>query len=432
MQRSIFILLALLTAGILFWLQQEDGAQPTGISPEAREAPAPRTTPREDVLEARSELEARAETESAEVSVPPLKTTEPGASLEAGCLEVLVLRHGAPVSSGTVHLVSDRRSWLPPDPWSDEKVRQLPIGVDGIARAAALAPGIWLIGAEVVQGEVQQERVRLTEEKGQRVVIELGGASLSGHVYDSDGAPVEGARVQVGSTFATVVWSDALGAYRVNALPEGTHWASARLDGNEYSKSDFMLQIAFADSEQKEHDFGRSRRNPRWTGVVRNRADDPVPGAKLHVSRRDQDGYSTGRAAGDGTFQLALEPGTYDISLESPSNSNRTLAIEGFVIAEADIEQDLVLPGTRVAGKVHGLPDNWAERSRGMTVSARIEGKDYSAAIYRAEVLFDGSFVLDGLGPGKWLLTTWPDQTPSASELTIREVDVEHGLDLQL
>ncbi len=371
---------------------------------------------------------AEPETEAEPAAPPP------------GCLRVVVRRGGAPVAGRTVHLLRSRSYWLPRDLSAVEaELVHLILDAEGEAIACSLEPGTYIVGVELDPGQIPQRRVKLVAEEGATVRFDLAGASLTGHVYDDDGVPVEGARVQVDSSAAIVVWTDAQGAYRVEAIAEGVHWVGVNRDGSSFSEGEHMLQVAFAEGEAKRLDFGDPAGLATWSGFLRNRAGDPVGSpeglrrpARLHLLRLEDRDYRTIPVGEDGRFTVRLARGRYQVKVNPPGQRDRLSIHEDLPIDSADLEQDIVLPGTRVSGRVRdpltGEPGRGRHRH---TVQAHLEGQTHSAAFHRTLIAPDGRYAIDGLGPGVWRIGPSGTSLEDYLEVRVREEDVELSVDLE-
>ena len=234
-------------------------------------------------------------------------------------------------------------------------------------------------------------------------------AAMCGFVYDDDGNAVEGARIQVdGEDEPRVVHSDLTGAYEVDPIDPGLRWVSVRISGSAYGAAEHMLRLDFAPGERKEHDFGRPVAKARLFGYLRTRAGKGVPGGRVRASRVGDPAHARATCDDEGRFVLRLAPGTYNVSASSAANEKRHRVATEHVIDEQDRELDLELPGSSLVGKVTGLPRDFAERPRNLRVGGRLEGHDYPSAVYTVEVGADGSFRIDGLEPGTWVLSSFP------------------------
>src|SRR5262249_24559476 len=75
------------------------------------------------------------------------------------------------------------------------------------------------------------------------------------------------------------------------------------------------------------------------------------------------------------------------------------------------LERDLILPGARLWGRVYDARTGHVHpgsSSANLLVSVRIQGHDYGAAVHGAEVDDQGSFAIDGLEPGVYLVNAFP------------------------
>lgn len=446
--RTLLVSLALLVAAltvILFRFTGSSDETAPGLSP-GEEWPAESPNPAPLRVPGAGRIAPESPVPSgSEVSPPALAEPEVGTESVApapGCLRVIVRQRGAPVADRPVLLLRSGDYWLPRELSTVEaELTRLMLDGQGEATACSLEPGSYIVGVELGPGQVPQHRLTLVEEEGQTVTIELAGASLFGTVYDEDGGPAEGARVQVSLStgVVTVVWTDTLGGYRVEAIAAGVRWVGVADDGSPYGDGDHMLQVHFSEGEAKRLDFGDPAGLVTWSGVLRNRAGDPVGSpqegrkpAHVHLTRVADRDYRSAPVGEDGRFSLRLTRGEYRVAVNPPGCSDRLDPGETVVVASVDFELDLVLPGTRVHGRV--LDSLTGQPGRGPfphTVRAHLEGQQYSAAFHHATIAADGSYAFDGLEAGVWRVGSSHAPLDAYVEVRVREGDLELSIDLE-
>ncbi|MEM7516557.1 MAG: hypothetical protein AAF368_06515, partial [Planctomycetota bacterium] len=169
-----------------------------------------------------------------------------------------------------------------------------------------------------------------------------------------------------------------------------------------------------------------------WTGRILSRTGEPVVDPAGDTSRLDVRSEGSFRyrqvqsAREDGSFRVHLPTGAYEVELESPFNSeeSRPLGDERLELeAGRETRRDLVLPGTRVRARVvdgEGAP---LTGQRGFPVGAHPKGQTHTAVLYSSELSEDGTFVLDGLGPGEWIIGA--GRGGASVNLTVDETDLE-------
>lgn len=264
--------------------------------------------------------------------------------------------------------------------------------------------------------------VFLPEDRGERREIHVGSGVLSGSVWDEDGRPVPGAQITLTWTSDDLAreksviqetvrgTSDSDGRYRFDGLPAGKFAGGLRLlesDGDDEMHY-FRLEPALTRGESRRLDHGVPRPWPRWTGTLRARTGAVHSGGEtLFLESPSGNPSLTRRAvAEDGTFDIRLPPGHYAFEIRMPDGTRAPL---GEADITGDVERDLVLPGARVAGRVFRAETGALvqERARFLGVSARYAGPE-DRADRDAWVDEHGSFVIDALEPGVYLLNTHP------------------------
>ncbi|MBK7875893.1 MAG: sigma-70 family RNA polymerase sigma factor [Planctomycetes bacterium] len=386
---------------------------------------------------ARSALAADAPVPSSTAVAPPSP-----APPRSGELLVRVLEDGRPYAAGgTARVGGGSREFF-------EALREQPLAQDGTAsfdvlelRRGPLGRSCTVEATVDSDSTVQALNVVLDGDAGREVVLRVGTARVVGTVWDEHGNPVDGARVELHALTGTdrstdgmrITRTDGRGAYRFERLPAGKSIARLSVDDPEglgRIAREEVADVELAIGEERRLDFGRPSPSPAWTGRVLTRADAP-PVARVWVRLQLTDGnQSSGlrRAAEDGSFELHALPGAYRAEVRFEDDWDKLARFDDVVIGERGLVRDLVLPGSRLHGRVttaagDALPGDMAE----LRVSARIEGHDYPAAFHSCTATSTGEFTLDGLPPGTYRLSTNPlELVPESDALrvTITDSDV--------
>lgn len=120
-------------------------------------------------------------------------------------------------------------------------------------------------------------------------------------------------------------------------------------------------------------------------------------------------------------------PGAYRLSVSSAAHPKRYRVVSNLEMGTQDQELDLELRGSSLTGKVLGLPADFGDRT--LKIGARLEGHDFPAAVHSVEMNADRTYRFDGLGPGTWILSTWPEARTPATVVLSEDV-VESAFDL--
>jgi hypothetical protein len=170
---------------------------------------------------------------------------------------------------------------------------------------------------------------------------------LSGSVKDYVGNPIAGTAVDVIDqiTSATVVstTTDSNGSYAV-LLPEGTYDIEVTPPASSGFRSSTIPDVSITSDTVLDIVLVPVG-NVLFSGVLRDRDGTPVPDVRIILN----DGGSTYTAA-DGSFSIAVIPGSYRLDLESSGTSDPTrlpsrFSLQGPVIdLSTDRVQDLTLP----------------------------------------------------------------------------------------
>jgi len=339
-----------------------------------------------------------------------------------GTLELLVLRAGDALRAG--------RAWLVPGDW-----RELPDDLasaaeaydpaatllaapdrEGVFRFVALAPGPYRAVLEVAGQRLERSVAMPDGVALARLVFHLGDTAVEGHVYDDSGEPVPGALVALsgvdggvpGARFERFARTDADGAYRIDGAAAGLHWLSAYREGTAWGAFESRKCTVPEEGVARE-DFGApASETVLWTGSVRNRAGETLPGpGDILIEEAGRIEYRVLPYDVDGAFALRLRPGTYQLRLR-PAGFTRSEAFElqPVEIPAEGLQSDLVVrfSGTRVRLRVR-LPAGWEGT---LEPTLRRAGETHPSAWRALAPLPDGSFVRDGVDQGQYVISTYP------------------------
>lgn len=388
--------------------------------------------------EVRAVIEESPESPAASAPAEPDIPTTP---LPPGELHVLVLVNGVPAQEGRVHVYHGNINGLSTKFREDsDSSRRAAIGADGWARFSGLPSRTMYVGAEVEAGFTQHRRILLLAKEGQRLVIRLGKGRIRGRVFDEYGAPVVGARVTVvggPDDNRGIGWTDVQGRYEVRGVLAGEFQATALHHGGwQRLGSGETHRVLLQEDELKTVDFGRERALPRLSGAIRNAAGGIVPTvgwAKSHgvlIFENVRTGTVHRILTGDdGTFDVGLPPGNYEVSIDLPS-ADKTRAVEARLeMPDRNITWDLQIPGAILRGTLHRLGSPIDGDDHSQTVSLYAAGGN-GGPTYSDLIDGEGAFVHSGVAPGTYRVLTFPHEVPSGIEVTILEGDTERVLDL--
>lgn len=295
----------------------------------------------------------------------------------------------------------------------------------GAIRAATLI-AVWLCAPTVVMGQADQT------------------ASLRGAVFDSTSMQMlAGARVAVIGTNA-VGETDASGLFRLDGIPEGSHWVSffhprlqslgvsppsrqisfgpgETIDVTLAVPSEETLLAGWCLAEQPAPGFAAVAGVVRdsITGVampratVRAEAMSRLPGIQPVEVRTDEMGY----------FRICSVRADVDVRLQASFGQSSGRTVEVYLPAGSARIQDLVLLMS-AEGTLAGYVRDYA-------TGDPVQGAVVSVAGTNSSTLTDltGRFVLDDLPPGRHLVTTdhlaFEERTDSVTIFSEETVDIE-------
>jgi len=256
-----------------------------------------------------------------------------------------------------------------------------------------------------------------------KVVLEPG-ATVSGRVLDADGRPLSGVSVQgAGRNDRT----DVQGHFRLVGISPGTHHLLAWSD--QHGRIRRTVEVP-AQGTVVELVFPAGR---PVTGQVVGSEDQPVPGALVRLEPATEKTGTEGSARNgltdrSGAFRFSqVPPGTYRLLAR---RDGLTMGSTAPVVEVASVPvRDLRLtlrPGGSVVGRVLGLEPGEAAN---LVVEARGPGP-----VRRGQVAGPGSYRIEGLRVGDWLVTAKVSGTGRRAQgrVRLREGDGETRLDLEL
>lgn len=258
------------------------------------------------------------------------------------------------------------------------------------------------------------------------------GQTVEGAIVNSiTGAPIPGVAVEIqtGSKTSQTATTDAVGAFRVDGLPDGRYSASFHKQGFDSPPPDAEARQPFT----VRAGAGAVRLQVKMTarGKVSGRVLDadgnPVPGAAIEFLRSISFYGELGTTGKDGAFSFEVSPGSYTLSARPPqglkppeSATDEKLGwvhtwYPGVIHASA-AAKIVVLPGAEIWGQdiklmaapVHGVRgivrDAQGNPAAKQTVLAgpsdEIQSKDIETVSAQ-----DGSFEFAGLHDGNWRIS---------------------------
>ncbi len=415
-----------------------DGAVHEELAPVARDAGARATLPLDGEARASASTPPPASA-SASNNIAPTPAAE--IPLPAGVIEGLVLDDEQPwLQGGHVELLPGWNDVFPAEP-DATRVRTAPIDARGTFRFERLDPGDHMLRADLGSGlRVQLSVQGLAADAGRRVIVRVGSASLSGRAWDDDGAPRTGAQVSLGMAAGKVnevdglftALTDAQGRYSIERLPADL--ARGILSQRIGEQHPYFMQhfnVTLKRGEKHTLDFGRPHGLPTWSGKIVTRSGVPIPfGAALFV--RDPTGRDSLLTfeTGDESFRMRLMPGSYRVGARLASHGLEELELGVFEVGDEDFVRDLVVPGTRLFGRVARADGPELNPPGNLQVSVRLEGHNYPGAVKGGSVARDGTYAIDGLAAGTYVLSLWPLALDGRDRVIIADSDLELRLDL--
>jgi len=179
-----------------------------------------------------------------------------------------------------------------------------------------------------------------------------GAAQIYGCVFDDQNVLVENAalRAEHGDVVHPCVheartgWD---GRYLMTGLPAGPLRVVER-HGVDFAEERTQYVVLEATSDVR-LDFGLPPPPRRWRGRVTTRGGDELP-AQFQIELRNVETRrrSAAQTANDGSFEIELEAGQYEVAIASPMS----LTYPGVDLRRGNLRHDLVLPGAVVLLRV--------------------------------------------------------------------------------
>jgi RNA polymerase sigma factor (sigma-70 family) len=367
------------------------------------------------------------------------------AAVPLGCLRVEVERQGAPLSGATV-LVSrgrsgflDFRAELPPRTTRhvlDAEGAALICGLEHENVHAPLTVALELDDRVSVQRVLQPSEYR----GGVLVEIVLGGATIYGRVSDFERGPAAGAILTVrrgGRGNASFVMTHAGddGTYSITGLGAGEYHVGATITPRGSWPDDDDEFVVLRDQERRQVDLGPDESWFHWRGRVLTLDGDPIRSTTDRVGSLLMTPVSFRGSTryvwfdDEGRFEVEAEAGRYKLHAIFPGRTTAIPVDSDFELPAHDVELDIALPGTRLTGSIA----NWREPSDPGPVRPRVYAHEVSNKLgtsIEMPIQVDGTFVIDGLGPGVWCIRT--GTSPTAPETRIEVTAENRSLEVTL
>lgn len=333
----------------------------------------------------------------------------------AGVVAVVVDEDGQPLADVLVRGRTARSTLSRDDEVAestDEEGRALLLGLPtGPVTLEAQASGLFAEGSAVAQVELPYAEATL--------VMRASAVQLEGHVREQNGAPVEGASVEVSTLrredalrfkpVARVAMTDGSGHFIVGGLTPGLHLVAARRDGFADSRVEVMLPL------------GSSRVGltmlSACTGEVKVMPDEPSLPVRVSLSREDGATWDLAGRTGE-VLAVPNAFGTVNAFARTSGTSVRTATATGTLC-----ERPLVLrlEGSEGDGALAvRVVDGGGDPVEGAEVWVDAPGG-------RAHTNASGVVRFDGLEPRAYRI-----QTPSAMRGTMAEVIAGQVVEVEL
>jgi hypothetical protein len=265
----------------------------------------------------------------------------------------------------------------------------------------------------------------------------LGGSSIEGVVRDVGGTPQPGIVLRLlgvprGPDAQLNAWlsTDSSGHYRFSELTAGTYellvGAFSRhafiRKGSEYVRAEgwpsCTNSIVLLEADRIALDVGTATGAPNWRGSLKTPAGRCyAPGKVIRLTRESTSAsgskisrtveITTHKSTG---FEVHVEPGEWRVSIGFTPKEDWPLQ-QPLVVGPADVEHDLVVPGTLIRGLALD-----AATGRAVSAESRIEhvrirphrGSFDADSDHDTWLEADGKFTLLAHGKGDWVLEAWP------------------------
>lgn len=399
---------------------EEEETEPLGLQPDAH---------RTQGHEAPATAAPVSSEESADAGRPP-----------AGCIEVSVLdEHGGEgfASAFAVRLPTAYRGWPPFVP--DQAEVQSSLDLDQRASLCGLSLGayrVWVSnGDRLAYGTIGN----ISATHGSRPTIELGTATLHGHVLDWHQRPCPGAFIRVhrleANSQVAETWTNSSGDYLVPRLWPGPIKVEVFLPDDPDYRPSYTRSIEVSDGEVRTEDFAPDPNQGVVEGFVQSVDGEAVRSAgrtalKLtFVHRVSKERVST-FADSSGAYRASLKLGEHAVFITPPGFD---YPLEGEVRLRVDAIGKMInftVPGATISGVAY-------EADRATPLKAGVNGS--GVRFYREDrtwemrvvtLLTDGRYKIYGLSPGTWLVSVSRNSLEAGMEVTIGKGDTNHELDV--
>lgn len=353
-------------------------------------------------------------------------------------LEALLLDGDEPVTRGTALLWEGGNFTTAGQiPVGHDSKASEPLSREGLLRFAGLADGPWYIGFELGDGVPRlyyaQQVTGVAANK--RLQLVLGRSGVRGTVWGPDGAPLEGALVRAGSPandgaqwIAQVRTRDD-GSYSIDRLTAGMSWVTFCLNGDlDDSESNHHRVVHLEADRYTTVDFGTATGLARFVGVLRCADGTPVTGGgRVILGRPDIDGFLIVEYDEQGRYDQQMPEAVYQASIWPPGSSglDARLIENPIGVRAPEAQIDLVLPGTRVVGRVADAADagmrGWVAM-HGPPPAGR-PGKEQRRHVQLRD---DGSFAAFGLEPGRYTIQAAVEH-PVPRSMKIETIELVQG-----
>ncbi len=321
----------------------------------------------------------------------PLRVVlEPGGTVRGRVLD----ETGAAVSGASVEIAGGARA-QPGDSLSARPGvgRTASTDSEGAFAVAELPAGpatVRVVADGFPPTEPRPIEVSPTEEPPPLVFVLAGGAAVEGRVSTADGRPLAGVKV---SGDEAVADSDGAGDYRLTGLPLGPIALTARHP----ERGELTRTIEVTPGVQRlDWTFAAGGEVAGW---VVDDAGSGVAGAEVALRSFGAGGRRSVSGA-DGAFRLtSVSPGSYLLSAARDGFTESAPAV--VTVAANEVVEGLEIALTRgatIAGRVLGL--RTGELARVVVDARDAEGRERNGW-----VADDGSYAVEGLAAGAWLVT---------------------------
>jgi hypothetical protein len=355
--------------------------------------------------------------------------TEVKIALErAALLEVRLLSaEGEPVAGAQVRAEPERRQ---PGPGLEmglvmEDAFIAPVMTDAEGRCRlSVAPGTYQVEASRDDGQTVRRRVVAGSASTPVELRFSPGTQVSGRVVGEDGAGLGNASVSMTRDRSTAMWAqtEADGAFRFAAVPDGSYSAVAREGGSERASAPLEVVVAGKPVRNLELRLGPGRDMATLSGRLLGLSPEEIPQVQVSVLRGG-DAPLRGQVAREGTYRVDnLPPGEWGVQayLSTGRAARGTVRIE---------------PGTRAATLDLEFPAGLTLSGRVLVDGAPLAGAEVQVLspgggnTQASRTLYDGRFTIQGIAPGDlFLLVSGPGGVGGSRSLRMtesREMPVE-------